>query len=250
MISLSVVIITFNEEKNIGRCLESVKHIADEIVVVDSCSNDKTKDICRQFNVRFIEHVFEGHIGQKNFALTQSTFHHVLSLDADECLSGTLQHSIGEVKKNWQNDGYYVNRLSNFCGTWMHHSGWYPDRKLRIFDKRKGQWGGINPHDKFEMIAGAETGFLSGDLLHYTADSEKEFAAKMDRYAAIAAEELAKRNRKTNIVSIYLKTGFTFLRNYFFRAGFLDGKAGWRVSAISAHYTFQKYSALRRLREK
>jgi glycosyltransferase involved in cell wall biosynthesis len=248
MISLSVVVITFNEEKNIGRCLQSVKNIADEIVVVDSYSTDKTKDICLQFNARFIEHSFEGHIGQKNFALTQAAFNHVLSLDADECLSETLQHSIAELKKKWQKDGYYVNRLSNFCGAWMRHSGWYPDRKLRIFDRRKGQWGGINPHDKFEMVAVAETGFLSGDLLHYTADSEKEFTAKMDRYAAIAAEELAKRNKKTNLVSIYLKTGFTFMRNYFLKAGFLDGKAGFRVSAISARYTFQKYSALRRLR--
>src|ERR1035437_3751774 len=132
MIQLSVVIITYNEEYNIARCLESVKTIADDIVVIDSFSTDKTKEICESAGVRFVQHKFEGHIEQKNWAITQAKFPHILSLDADEALDGTLIKSILEVKNNWKYDGYYMNRLTNYCGKWIYHCGWYPDRKLRL----------------------------------------------------------------------------------------------------------------------
>jgi hypothetical protein len=139
--------------------------------------------------------IFEGHIEQKNFALMQAMHHHVLSLDADECLSEELQHSILEVKNNWRFDGYLMNRLSNFCGNWIHHSGWYPDRKLRLFDRRKGRWDGTNPHDKFQMSQQASIGFLKGDILHYTAYTEDDYLKKMERYAEIAGAELFKKNK-------------------------------------------------------
>src|ERR1700741_2612456 len=167
MPQLSVVIITFNEEKNIARCLDSVKEIADDIVVVDSFSKDKTKEICLAKGARFVEHAFEGHIQQKNWAITQAEFPHVLSLDADEALDETLRKSILEVKNNWNKEGYYMNRLTNYCGNWVKHCGWYPDKKLRLWDSRKGSWTGINPHDKYEMKEGDKTtGYLKGDILH------------------------------------------------------------------------------------
>lgn len=247
MTPLSVVIITFNEEKHIGNCLHSVRAVADEIVVVDSNSTDQTKAISEKFGVRFIEHAFEGHIEQKNFALTQATFPYVLSLDADECLSPELTRSILFVKEHWKYDGYACNRLNNYCGKWIHHSGWYPDTKLRLFDRRKGKWGGINPHDKFEMIPGAATGFLKGDLLHYTAETEEQFLKKMDRYTDIMAAELFRQNKSTNLFFIYIKTGIHFIRNIFFRLGFLDGSTGWRLSRIGAFYTYQKYYKLLKL---
>ena len=120
-IKLSVVIITFNEEKNIARCLEAAKPIADEIVVVDSFSKDKTKEICLSYGVKFVEHAFEGHIQQKNYAITEASSPYVLSLDADEVLSEELQKSIANAKNNWQYDGYYINRVTNYCGKWIKH---------------------------------------------------------------------------------------------------------------------------------
>ena len=141
-VKLSVVIITKNEDKNIGRCIESVQNIADEIVVIDSFSTDKTEEICKKHQVVFIKHAFEGHIEQKNFALTCAKYKHVLSLDADEALSEELQKSIVQAKADFSKDGYFLNRMTNYCGKWIKHSGWYPDRKLRLFDKTKGQWGG------------------------------------------------------------------------------------------------------------
>ena len=167
-VQLSVVIITLNEEKNIGRCLSSVLSIADDIVVVDSFSTDKTKQICIDKKVRFITHKFEGHIEQKTWALTQAKYNHVLSLDADESLTKELQEELLKIKNNWQHDGYSFNRLTNFCGKWIKHCGWYPDKKLRMWDTSKGAWGGDNPHDKFILEKGATTHHINKDLLHYS----------------------------------------------------------------------------------
>ncbi|MEP7127487.1 MAG: glycosyltransferase family 2 protein [Chitinophagales bacterium] len=250
MTPLSVVIITFNEEKNIGKCLDSVAEVADEIVVVDGFSTDRTKEICESYSVRFVKHIFEGHKEQKNYAVSLSAHQLVLSLDADECLSPELQQSILSVKNNWQHDGYFMNRLTCFCGQWVHHSGWYPDRKLRLFNKSKGAFGGTNPHDKFELLPKTSSGWISGDLLHYTAESESAYREKMKRYAAIAADAMYLQKRKINLLMLYVKTIAAFLRNYVIRFGFLDGATGWKVCSISAGYTYQKYEALRRLNKK
>src|ERR1041385_5289202 len=131
-IQLSVVIITYNEEKNIVRCLDSIREIADDIVVVDSFSTDKTEMICKEKGVRFIQHKFEGHIEQKNWAITQAKFPFVLSLDADEAPDEELKKEILKVKADANYDGYKMNRLTNYCGKWIRHCGWYPDTKLRI----------------------------------------------------------------------------------------------------------------------
>ncbi len=126
MTPISAVIITYNEEKNIGRCLESLQGIADDVVVVDSFSIDKTREICEAHGTRFVEHAFDGHIEQKNWAITQAKYPHVLSLDADECLSEELKKSILSAKENWTADGYSMNRLTSYCGTWIKHGNWYP----------------------------------------------------------------------------------------------------------------------------
>ena len=151
MVKLSAVIITFNEEKKIERCLSSLVGVADEIVVVDSMSTDNTEKICKQFDVKFIHQEFLGYIEQKNYAITQATHDHIISLDGDEALSVELQESLIALKSNWKSDGYYTNRYNNFCGQWIKYSDWYPDKKLRIFKKGKGEWKGINPHDSFKL---------------------------------------------------------------------------------------------------
>lgn len=246
-IKLSVVIITFNEERNIERCLLSVKDVADEIVVVDSFSKDKTKEICLKHHVKFVEHRFDGHIEQKNWAITQAQYPHVLSLDADEALDDKLIKNILAIKQNWQYDGYEMNRLTNYCGTWVKHCGWYPDTKLRLWDSRKGQWAGTNPHDKYEMFAGATTKHISGDILHYSYYTIADHYKQVEYFTTILAKAKHQQGKKANLLVLYLSPAVKFLRDYILKLGLLDGATGFTISRISAYATFLKYKKLRAL---
>ena len=241
MPELSVVIITYNEERNIARCLESVKEIADEIIVVDSFSTDKTKIICESFDAKVIEHLFEGHIRQKNFAISQATFPHQLSLDADEALSAELITEIKKVKQNWVADGYLMNRLANYCGKWIRHCGWYPDTKLRLYDSRKGLWTGLDPHDRFEMEPETKLEFLPGNLLHYTYYTIDEHILQSNKFSTIAAHALTEKGNPVFFVQIFINPIAKFIRNYFLRLGFLDGFYGFIICQSAAHETFLKY---------
>lgn len=251
MVQLSVIIIAFNEEKNIGRCLDSVWGVADEILVVDSFSTDRTEEIVKTKGAIFIQHKFEGHIEQKNFAMTQSKFPFILSIDADEALSDVLKNSIIEVKNNWVCDGYSMNRLTNYCGKWIRYCGWYPDRKLRLIDSRKGKWGGVNPHDKFEIFdKNTSICFLKGDLLHYSYYTREDHYKQVDYFTNIASKELFKQHKKVSVFKIYLSPVIKFLRDYIFKIGILDGYAGFTISRISAYATFLKYKKLHSLWQK
>ncbi|MBS1646705.1 MAG: glycosyltransferase family 2 protein [Bacteroidetes bacterium] len=248
MIKLSVVVIAFNEERNIARCLQSVQEVADDIVVIDSFSTDKTKEICLQYNARFIEHAFEGHIEQKNWAVTQAQYPHVLSLDADEALDDTLKKSIKSIKNSWEKDGYYMNRLTNYCGHWVKHCGWYPDTKLRLWDSTKGAWQGTNPHDKYEMHAGDKTtGFLVGDILHYSFYTIEEHLNQTQYFSNIAAQALFKKGYKPNWIKLYAGPLATFIRGYFLDLGFLDGKIGYTICKIMAWGNKLKYHGLKKM---
>lgn len=245
MLKLSVIIITFNEEKNIGRCLESIKEVADDIVVVDSFSTDGTEEICKKYGVRFYTHAFEGHIEQKNYALTLSQYPHVLSLDADEALDETLRKSIQEVKANWVCDGYEMNRLTNYCGSWIKHCGWYPDRKLRLYDKSKGTWGGTNPHDKYELNSGAKLGYLKGDILHYSYYTIQDHYKQIEYFTTISSKELFKKGKHASIIKVVFSPVVKFIQCYFIKLGFLDGAAGFTICRLSAWAGYLKYSKLR-----
>jgi glycosyltransferase involved in cell wall biosynthesis len=248
---ISAVIITYNEEQNIRRCLESLQPVADEIVVVDSFSTDKTKDICSEFNVRFIEHVFAGHIEQKNFAMAQASNDIVLSLDADEELTRELQVSINKVKSNWNHPAWRVSRLTSYCGHWIYHCGWYPDKKIRLWDRRTGCWGGVNPHDKVILNDDIKPLDLDGDLKHYTYHSITEHVTGMNSFSDIAALEAHKQGKKVVILwHVVLYPVFTFIRNYFIKLGILDGYYGFIVCRNSAYYRFLKYSKLHELNKK
>lgn len=248
MIQLSVVIITFNEERNIERCIESVKDVADEIVVLDSFSTDKTEDICKAKGVRFVQHKFEGHIEQKSKAISYAIYPYVLSLDADEALSEQLQSSILKVKQNWEYDGYYMNRLTNYCGQWIFHTGWYPDKKLRLWDSRKGKWAGINPHDKYEMNdKHAQTGFLKGDILHYSYYTIEEHFNKIDYFSNIAANALFSKGKKANLLKRFISPAAAFISDYFLKMGFRDGYYGYVISKSSAIAVYRKYKKLHQL---
>lgn len=247
MIKLSAVIITYNEERNIERCLKSLQGIADEIIVVDSFSTDNTERICVKYGVNFIKNPFEGHIQQKNFAANQAKYDYALSLDADETLSDKLKEEISKVKENPTFDGYIFNRLTNYCGKWIKHSGWYPDKKLRLWNRHKGKWGGVNPHDKYEMDSDANIGFLKGDLLHYSYYSITDHIVQVNKFTDIAAKELYAKNKRTSLFMTIVKSKWKFLRDYIFKAGFLDGYYGFIIAVISAHATFLKYTKARQL---
>jgi len=203
MIKLSGVIITYNEERNIESCLTSLENIVDEVLVVDSYSTDKTKEICLKFNVNFIEQKFLGYIEQKNFALSKAKYNHIVSLDGDESLSPELQKSILELKQNWKHDAYYANRYNNFCGQWIKHSDWYPNKKLRVFDKTKVTWKGINPHDSIALNNNSTTGFLKGDILHITYQSYSEFNLKLENFSTISAQSYYKMGKKSTLWKIF-----------------------------------------------
>lgn len=248
MISLSVVIITHNEERNIERCLRSVQGIADDIVVLDSFSTDNTEEICKPFGVRFFQHQFDGHIEQKNRAITHALFPYVLSLDADEALDETLLESIRYTKDHWTNDGYSMNRLTNYCGKWIYHCGWYPDRKLRLWDSRKGKWGGVNPHDKFELAGGhANTRHLKGNILHYSYYTREDHYRQVHYFTDILAKAQYEKGKKAGVVILYLSPVVKFLRDYILKLGILDGRAGFTISRISAYATYLKYKKIRQL---
>ncbi len=247
MPKISAVILTLNEEKNIKRCVESVKDIADDIVIVDSFSTDHTEEICKQYNVRFIHHKFEGHIEQKNWAITQAKYPHILSLDADEALSEELKKSILEVKEKWKYDGYYFNRLTNYCGKWIKYNSWYPSRKLRLWDSRKGKWGGINPHDKFILDKDTTQKYIKGDLFHYSYYTIADHVKQINSFSEIQAHSFFNHQIKPNVFHIIGHPIWRFFRDYIIKLGFLDGFYGFIICINSSHEVFLKYIKLRLL---
>ncbi|AHJ99226.1 glycosyltransferase family 2 protein [Hymenobacter swuensis] len=246
-VPLSVVIITFNEEANIARCLEAARSIADELLVVDSFSTDRTVAICQELGARVVQHTFEGYVEQKNYATQQAHHHHVLQLDADEVLTEELRQSIGQTKTNWQGAGYTLARLTNYCGSWVRHGGWYPDRKLRLYDRRLGRWEGLLLHERYELAAGQPTPLpLFGDVLHYSYDSVEQHVQQLNRFTSIAAQELWLRGKRhVSLFHLLLKPWWKFVHGYFLRLGFLDGFAGLSIAVISAWGVFLKFAKLK-----
>ena len=249
-IKISATIIAFNEERKIEPCIQSLLGVADEIVVVDSGSTDNTEEICIKYPVKFIRHPFEGYVAQKNYAMQAASHHYVLSLDADERLSDELRQSILRVKSNWGNiDGYAVHRFNNYCGKWMRFSGWY-ERKIRLWDRRKACWQGLDPHD-FIVIPGSRVRNLKGDLLHYSYLTIDEHLAQNFRFAEIAARAKYKKGDRPNfVINVIFSPLFRFIKSYFFQLGFLDGYYGFLFCTISASMTFFKYVRLYEYRRK
>ena len=247
-VKISAVIITYNEEKNIGRCLDSVREVADEIVVVDSYSTDKTREICSSMNAKVLQHRFEGHIEQKNYAVSRAGYGHILSLDADEVLSDKLKQSILTAKQNWRFDGYSFNRLTNYCGKWIRHSGWYPDTKLRLWDRTKGRWGGVNPHDRVMLEEKCRVCHIAGDLHHYSYHTIKDHIDQINRFSEIAAQAAHANGKKAHmLLDIVFNPLLTFFKKYILKLGILDGYEGFMIAVHTAYGKFLKYVKLREL---
>lgn len=244
----SATVITFNEEKHIARCIESLLPVTDDIIILDSYSTDRTKEICLQYPVNFFQQKFEGHIQQKNAAIALAKNDKIISLDSDEALSEELQASILELKDNWEYDGYYARRANYYCGQFIKWSGWNPDKKLRVFDRTKAFWGGINPHDTILFTGkNSKTKLLKGSILHWVHNSYEEHSLKVHKFSSIAANEYFNLGKKSSILKIIFKPVWTFFKGYIIRLGILDGLNGFIICNFSAHTTFLKYLKLRQL---
>ncbi len=246
-LKISATIITFNEAQKIAACIDSVSDLVEEVVVVDSGSTDDTIEIARSKGARVLRHPFEGYVQQKNFAAKQATHSIILSIDADEQISPELSDSIRQVRDTWAADAYMMNRRNNYCGQWIKYSGWYPDRQLRLYDRRQAQWAGGSVHERVQLNDTGKIELLKGDLLHYTIDSREQHLAQIERFSALAAADLYAKGIQASVFRIYVKPIGKFLYNFFVRRGFLDGAAGYQIcknSAWSRHLRYKKLAEL------
>ena len=244
---VSVVIITRNEEDNIGDCLESVRW-AGEVIVVDSESTDRTSTICEQCNVAFHTEPWKGFSRQKNSALEKATKTWVLSLDADERITPALKKEIGEILSGpGCKDGYFIKRKNFFLGRWIKRCGWYPDYNLRLFRREKGLFGVREVHESVDLDGTA--GYLENPMEHHTYKTIGDFMGRLDRYSTLAARELLKENKRYGMHHIMFRPLYTFLNMYIMRFGFLEGYYGFILSVFYAFYTFSKYVKLRELQD-
>jgi len=248
MPKISAVVITYNEEDNIRRCLESLSW-ADEIVVVDSYSQDDTKKIVSDFTDKIYDVKWEGFGKKKEFAREKASSEWVLSVDCDEVITPDLRDEILKaIEKKDNYDGYYIPRRSNFLGKWMNHSGWYPDYVLRLFKKEKAKFNQALVHEKIEVFG--KIGYLKNSLLHYTDPDIKSYLSKLDFYTTLNAEELLKKKKKTKVFDFILHPLGIFFKMFFLKRGFLDGTHGFILAVLSSFYVFIKYAKLWDLQRK
>jgi glycosyltransferase involved in cell wall biosynthesis len=243
MNSISVVVITFNEEENISRCLTSVQPVADEIIVVDSYSTDQTTVISAQLGAKVYDRAWEGYSSAKNYGNDQASKDWILSIDADEELSDELIKSILSFKVQQHNTtAFEVNRLTNYCGYWVKYCGWYPDQKLRLWKRGEGKWDGVL-HEKIIFEKDVKTKLLTGDLFHFSFPSIHHHVLTLNKYSEVAAKDLVTRNKHVSfLLHVLLNPLYTFINKYFFRLGFLDGYHGFIICWLSAQANFLKYS--------
>lgn len=245
---ISATIITLNEERNIERCVRSLQPIADEIIVLDSYSSDKTEEICAALGVRFEKRKWEGYSASKNYLNSLATGDYILSIDADEEVDDELAEEIKKIKgKNTENAAYSFNRLTNYCGKWIKHCGWYPDVKTRLFPKNGSHWEGEFVHEELVIPEQCKIVQLGGHLNHYSYYSYTEHKERADKYSALTAQKLFHRGKKASIMKPYLSAIGRFISMYVLKLGFMDGKMGYKIASISAASNIFKYKELRRL---
>jgi len=242
---ITATIITVNEERNIARAVESLR-CCDEILILDSGSTDRTVELAQNLGARVIEAGWRGFAGQKNWAAEQASHEWILSLDADEALSESLEAEILALKKDGPRfDGYTMPRMANYLGRWILHSGWYPDRKVRLYLRSKGKWVGDFVHESVHVDG--KVGHLESNILHFTCESLSEHVKTMDRYTTLAAQELVARKEPVSTTRMLCHPLWTFLKSYFFQRGFQDGLEGLIIAYMAAFYSFLKYSKTRNM---
>jgi glycosyltransferase involved in cell wall biosynthesis len=250
-VRISFCIITLNEEANLARCLESCAGLADEILVLDSGSTDRTRAIAESFGARWEHQDWLGYVGQKNRALALVSHEWVFSLDADEALSAQLRQEIQGIRATPPPDvvsGFDLLRRVCYEGRWIRHGDWNPDRLVRLFRRSRARFAGGKVHERLE-VAGAIR-HLSGELHHYSFRDAADHRARGEKYARLWAETQAEAGRRAGALSPYAHAALRWLRGYVFKRGFLDGPQGWRIAALSAREVLLKYRLLRRLQRR
>jgi glycosyltransferase involved in cell wall biosynthesis len=246
MPQISAIIVTRNEARNIARAIRSLS-VADEVVVVDAGSTDDTRQIAAGLGARVIVHPWAGFAAQKNFASAQARHDWILSLDADEELNGDAQAAVARWKATEPAAaGYRFARRAYYLGRWILHSGWYPDYKLRLFDRRQARWQGDYVHESVVVAGPVET--LAGEILHYTCDSLAEHRSRIEFYTDLAAREMHERNERVGFLRRQLTPPWIFFSTYFLRLGVLDGYQGFLIARMAARYVRRKYSKWTELR--
>ena len=247
MPSISATIITHNEAKNIARAIGSLR-CADEIVVIDAESSDETRDIASRLGARVIVHPWPGFAAQKNFASAHAAHHWILSLDADEELDADAQAAIQQWKISQPAaSGYRFARRAKYLGRWILHSGWYPDWKVRLFDRRTGNWRGSYVHESVVVEGRVDT--MPGQILHYTCDSLDEHRQRVEFYTDLAASEMLARGEGLGPIRRWLSPPCVFLHTYFLRLGVLDGRQGFLIAWMAARYLRRKHAKWQRLKK-
>jgi len=239
---ISVTLITRNEERDLAQALGSLAGVADEIVVVDSGSTDRTREIARASGARVIERAFTDFADQKNFAAGSAAHDWVLMMDADEALSAELRAALVAWKQaEPAYAAYRMARLTNYLGAWIRHSGWYPDYVVRLYRRDRVRYAG-RIHET--VATEGPVGTLAGDLLHYSVRTRAEYDAKVDIFTTLAAEDMYAKGRRRWRAALWFGPPWTLVHNFFFRRGFLDGYRGALLAWRGAHYVRLKYSKL------
>jgi glycosyltransferase involved in cell wall biosynthesis len=242
---ISATIIACNEERKIARAIESLR-CCDEILLMDSGSTDRTVEIAQKLGARVVEGAWAGYSKQKNLAAAQAANDWILSLDADEALSEALEAEIWQLRKNGpEYDAYTMPRMAQYLGRWILHSGWYPDRKVRLYHRAKATWVGEFVHETVKVTG--NVGHLKSNILHYTCESLSEHLRTLDRYTTLAAQEVVAQHQAIGWPRLIFEPGWTFLRTYLFQLGCLDGLEGLMIANMAALYTFLKYAKARNM---
>lgn len=244
---ISACIITFNEEQKIAAAINSVSW-ADEVIVVDSYSTDRTAEIAESLNAKVLKKNWSGFSKQKQYAVDAASHDWIFSLDADELVSEKLKNEILRLKttpKNQISGGYRIPRLSYYMNRPIRHGGWYPDWQLRFFDRRQGKWKEVLIHESVEMSQNSRIDKLSGDIIHFSVENAAHHHKMIgERYAPLAARQLFERGKKTSPLRIFTAGFTTFIQTYFLKRGFLDGLAGFTIARFAAHHAFLKHQLL------
>lgn len=243
---LSVAIITFNEERNLERTLESIKSIADEIVIVDSGSTDRTEEIVSKYDGKFIPQNWLGYGDQRNVAIESCSEEWILNIDADEEISSELKSRIEQIINNGGSENVYEICFSSVCfGKVLKHGGWSGSYHIRLFKKNSGRFNSNMVHEEFETIE--KIGKLKEKILHHSYLTLEDYFMKFNRYTTEGALEYYKKGKKSNIFQIVINPLYKFIRMYFFRLGFLDGVEGFLIATTSSMYSMVKYFKLREI---
>ena len=244
MPKISAVIITKNEATNIARCLQSLQAVVAEILVIDAFSTDETVKIAQELGAKVIQTKWEGYSQNKNYGNQFAKHDWILSIDADEVLSPELMHSIQALKLE-QNNIYSINRLNNYCGQWIKYCGWHPDWNNRLFHRKTAKWKGDFVHEKLTFSSATKIIRLEGLLYHYSYQNSADHWQRIERYAQLSAQQLFQNGKKATFIKLWLAPVARFIRTYFIKLGFLDGRAGWTISVRAGYLVYHKYRLLK-----